>query len=172
MFFFLLGKIKDIDQIRHGFTTAVWKKCLHKKKITSNQEHLAFSILYHNNRHSIDLLADSEEIRTQWIEGLEYLIKQYQSHIRTHHEITDRWIWYLFARADHDHSGKLNRSEVRRLLISLNIELDERDIDQYFNQANIRTNNYEELRNLDRDEFFIFYKFISYRPELINIICQ
>jgi hypothetical protein len=169
---FFLGKIKDIDQVRYGFTTAVWKKCLRQKKITLDNENLAFSILYDNNRYSLDLLAETEDIRSQWIQGLEYLINRHRSYINTHHEITHQWIWYLFSQVDHDHSGHLNRSEVRQLLFSLNIELDERDIDQYFNQANIRTNNYEQLANLDKDEFLLFYKFVSYRPELIKIICQ
>lgn len=168
----VLGKIKDIDQVRSGFTTTVWKKYLRKGKLTNDKGHLAFSILYDNNRHSLDLLADSEEIRSQWVQGLEYLIGRYRSHVRSHYEITDRWLWSLYSEADHDHSGHLNRREVRRLLFLLNIELDEREIDQYFNQANIRRDNYDELRNLDKDEFISFYKFVSYRPELIKILCQ
>lgn len=167
-----LGQIKDINQIRAGFTTAVWKKCLQKGKITSQQQHLALSILYHNNRRSIDLLAHSETIRNRWIEGLEYLIQRYRSHLRTHHQITDQWISYLFNRADGNQAGQLSRNEIRRLLFTLNIELDGREIDYYFNQANIRTKNYDELKNLDRDEFYIFYKFVAYRPELVKIICQ
>ncbi|UJR09709.1 hypothetical protein I4U23_013938 [Adineta vaga] len=165
-------KVKDIDQVRPGFTTAVWKRCLDKGKITLNKAHMAFSILYDNNRHSLDLLADSEEIRSQWIQGLEYLIHRYRSHVRSHYEITDRWLWSLFSEADRDHSGQLNRREVRRLLFLLNIELDEFEVNKYFNYANIRATNHEELRNLDKDEFISFYKFISYRPELIKIICQ
>ncbi|CAF3806889.1 unnamed protein product [Adineta steineri] len=165
-------KIKDIGQIRRGFTTAVWKKYIDKRKITRDKAHLAFSILYDNNRHSLDLLADSENICLQWIQGLEYLIERYRSHVRTHHEITDRWLWSLFSQADRDQSGQLNRREVHQLLRLLNIELDEREIDQYFNQSNIRTSNYEELRNLDKDEFLLFYKFVSHRPELLKIICQ
>jgi hypothetical protein len=171
-FFFDLGKIKDIDEIRPGFTTAVWKKCLRKNKIIHDKEKLAFSILYDNNRHSLDLLAESEDSRTQWIQGLQYLIDRYRLHMRSHHEITDQWIWYLFSHADRDHSGQLNREEVRQLLSTLNIVLDEREFDRYFNQANIRKNNYEELTSLNKDEFLIFYKFVSHRPELINIICQ
>ncbi len=167
-----VGKINDIEQIRQGFTTAVWKKCLSKKAITRDKAHLAFSILYDNNRYSLDLLADTEDIRSQWIQGLEYLIKRYQYHMRSHHEITDQWLWSLFSAADEDHSGHLNRSEVHRLLVLLNIELDEQEIDECFNQANIRTNNYEQLRNLDKEEFLLFYKFISDRPELNKIICQ
>lgn len=166
------GKIKDIEQVRPGFTTAVWKKCLEKGKITRDREHLAFSILYDNNRHSLDLLADSEEIRSQWIRGLQFLIARYRAHVRSHHEITDRWLWSLFAEADRDHSGHLNRREVRRLLFLLNIELDDRTIDQYFNQANIRVHNYDQLKNLDKDEFIMFYKFVSYRPELLKLICR
>jgi hypothetical protein len=167
-----LGQIKDIAQIRYGFTTAVWKKCLDKRKITNDKANLAFSIMYHNNRHSLDLLADTEEIRSEWIQGLEYLIKRYRSHMRSYHEITDRWIWHLFSLADRDRSGHLNRSEVRRLLYSLNIEIETREMDRYFNQANIRASNYEELQHLDKDEFLIFYKYISHRPELLKIICQ
>ena len=90
----------------------------------------------------------------------------------THHEITDQWIWYLFSRADRDHSGHLTRSEARRLLMTLNIRLDDGEIDKYFNQANIRTNNYQELKHLDKDEFLIFYRFVSHRPELLKIVCQ
>lgn len=164
--------IKDIDQIRPGFTTAIWRNCLKKRKITNDKANLAFSILYNNNRQSIDLLAETEHIRSQWIRGLEYLINRYRSHLRTHREITDQWIWHLFSQADCDHSGQLNRYEVRRLLYILNIQLDEKDIDQYFNQANVRSRTVQELRNLDKDEFLIFYKYISHRPELLKIICQ
>jgi len=164
--------IKDIDQIRPGFTTAVWRSCLSKRKITNNKANLVFSILYNNNRQSLDLLAETEDIRTQWVQGLEYLINRYRSHIRTHREITDQWVWHLFSQADLDHSGQLNRTEVHRLLYTLNIQLDEKDIDQYFNQANIRTKNFQELTNLDKDEFLTFYKYVSQRPELLKIICQ
>lgn len=159
-------------QIRHGFTTSVWKNCLRRKKISPDKKNYAFSILYQNNRHSLDLLADSEEICRQWIEGLEYLVTIYESHIRSHHKITDRWISFLFSYADRDHSGYLTRSEIRQLLFTLNIELDERTIDQYYNQANIRTDDFQQLRNLDKDEFLQFYKFVSHRPELVKIMCQ
>ncbi|CAF1576103.1 unnamed protein product [Rotaria magnacalcarata] len=165
-------KIKDIDQVRAGFTTAVWKACLNKRKITRDIENLAFSILYDNNRHSLDLLAETEEIRSQWIEGLTIIIQRYQSHVSTHHEITNQWIWQVFSQADSDQSGYLNRREVHRLLVSLNIELDERSIDTYFNRANIRTNTYEQLKHLDKDEFLTFYKIVSCRPELIELVCQ
>ncbi|CAF1147619.1 unnamed protein product [Adineta ricciae] len=164
--------IRDIDQIRPGFTTNVWRKCLKKRKISEDQKQLVFSILYNNNRRSIDLLAESEEIRTQWIQGIEYLINRYRSHIRTYREITDQWIWHLFSRADIDHSGQLSRREVQHLLHTLNIQLSENDVNRYFNQANIRTRNSLELNHLDREEFITFYKFISQRPELLKIICQ
>jgi hypothetical protein len=164
--------IKDIEEIRQGFTTTVWKKCLAKRKITNDKANLAFSILYNNNRHSLDLLAETEDIRSQWIQGLEYLINRYRSHMRTHREITDQWIWHLFSQADSDHSGQLNRHEVHHLLRVLNIQLSENDIDLYFNQANIHAKNYQELTNLDKDEFLIFYKYVSQRPELLKIICQ
>lgn len=169
---FCQGKIKDIEQIRHGFTTTVWRKCSERGKMTPDQSKFALSILYESNRHSLDLLADSKEIAAQWIESLECLLALYQSHLRAHYPITDQWIWYLFSRADQDHSGQLNRTEVRRLLFILNIDINEKTFDQYFNQANIRTDNYEQLRNLDKDEFLTFYKFISHRPELVKIICQ
>jgi Ca2+-binding EF-hand superfamily protein len=164
--------IKDIEQIRQGFSTTVWKKCLSKKKITNDKLNLAFSILYDNNRKSLDLLAETEEMRSQWIQGLEFLINRYRSHIRTHREITDQWIWHLFSQADNDHSGQLDRNEVRRLLYILNIQLDDKDIDIYFNRSNIRSRNAEELTHLDKDEFLTFYKFVSQRPELLKIMCQ
>lgn len=164
--------IKDIEQIRPGFTTSVWKKCLKTKKVMNQQENLALSILYDNNRKSLDLIAENEETRSRWIEGLQYLVGRYQYHKRSHREITDRWISHLFDQADIDHSGQLNRQEVRRILHTFNIVLDDQEIDSYFTQANIRTNNYNELVHLDKDEFLIFYKFVSQRPELLKIICQ
>lgn len=164
--------IKDIEQIRPGFTTAVWKKCLKKRKITDEKINLAFSILYNNNRKSLDLLAETEDIRSQWIQGLEFLINRYRSHIRTHREITDEWIWHLFSQADSDHSGELSRNEIEHLLHALNIQLSQNEIDLYFNQANIRTRTSQQLTYLDKDEFLIFYKYVSQRPELLKIICQ
>jgi inactive phospholipase C-like protein 2 len=164
--------IKDIEQIRPGFTTVVWKKCLNKRAITKDKANLAFSILYNNNRQSLDLLAETEEMRSQWMQGLEFLISRYQSHMRTHREITDQWIWHLFSQADTDHSGQLNRNEVHHLLHVLNIQLSESEFDMYFNQANIHIRNSEELRHLDREEFSSFYKYVSQRPELLKIICQ
>ncbi|CAF2947920.1 unnamed protein product [Rotaria sp. Silwood2] len=164
--------IKDIDQIRSGFTTAVWRKCLDKRKITNDKANLAFSILYNNNRQSLDLLAESEDIRSQWIQGLEFLITRYQSHMRTHREITDKWIWHLFLQADSDQSGQLSRNEIQRLLYTLNIQLNDNEIDLYFDQANIRAGNNQQLTHLDKDEFLVFYKYVSQRPELLKIICQ
>jgi len=164
--------IKDIEQIRPGFTTATWKKCLSKRRVSLDKAHLAFSILYNNNRQSLDLLAESEEIRSKWIHGLEYLINRYRSHLRSHQEITDRWIWHLFSQADRDHSGHLTRQEIRHLLHILNIELADNEIEYYFNQANIRSRNSHDLTYLDKDEFAVFYKYISQRPELLRIICQ
>jgi hypothetical protein len=164
--------IKDIEQIRLGFTTTVWKKCLAKRIITNDKANLAFSILYNDNRQSLDLLAETEETRSQWIQGLEYLINRYRSHMRTHCEITDQWIWHLFSQVDSDHSGQLNRHEIRHLLHALNIHLHENEIDLYFNQANIRSRNFQQLTYLDKDEFLSFYKYVSQRPELLKIICQ
>jgi Ca2+-binding EF-hand superfamily protein len=92
--------------------------------------------------------------------------------MRSHHEITDQWLWSLFSTADEDHSGHLDRNEIRQLLVLLNIELDEQEIDECFNEANIRRNHYQELRSLDKEQFLMFYKFLSYRPELLEIICQ
>lgn len=159
-------------QIRHGFTTNVWKNCLRRKKISPDKSKYAFSILYRNNRYSLDLLADSIKVCCQWIECLEYLVTIYKSHLRSHHPITDRWISFLFSYVDRDHSGYLNRSEIQQLLFTLNVELDGRTIDQYYNQANIRIDSYEQLKNLDKEEFLQFYKFVSYRPELVKIMCQ
>lgn len=164
--------IKDIEQIRAGFTTAVWKKCLDKRKITPDKAHLAFSILYDNNRRSLDLLAESEEIRSNWIQGLEFLINRYRSHMRTHREITDQWICQLFTQADSDHTGQLSRQDVRHLLHLMNIQLSEQEFDHYFTQANIHLRNRQELTHLDKEEFAIFYKYVSQRPELLKIICQ
>lgn len=164
--------IKDIEQIRPGFTTVTWKKCLSKRKISLDKVHLAFSILYNNNRQSLDLLAESDEIRSQWIQGLEYLLNRYRSHLRSHQEITNQWVWHLFSQADRDHSGHLTREEVRHLLHILNVELTDNEVEYYFNQANIRSRNSQELVHLDKDEFAIFYKQISQRPELLKIICQ
>ncbi|CAF0741347.1 unnamed protein product [Rotaria sordida] len=164
--------IKDINQIRPGFTTAVWRKCLEKNKIITDKANLAFSILYNNNRQSLDLLAETEDIRSQWIQGLEFLINRYQSHMRTHREITDKWIWHLFAQADYDQSGQLSRTEVQRLLYTLNIQLNDNEIDLYFDQANIRAGENQLLTYLDKDEFLVFYKYVSQRPELLKIICQ
>lgn len=164
--------IKDIDEIRLGFNTAIWRKCIEKGKIKKDKANLAFSILYSHNHKSLDLLAETEDIRSQWVKGLEFLINRYQSHMRTNREITDKWIWNLFTQADFDQSGHLDRNEVLRLLHLLNIELSNDEVDLYFRQANIRSENTDELKHLDKEEFLLFYKYISQRPELLKIICQ
>lgn len=169
---YLACQIRDIEQIRSGFSSATWKKSFRNKKIDENQSILAFSIIYDNNRKSLDLLAESEEIRSVWIRSLEFLINRYRSHLRTHREITDQWILNAFSQADLDRSGKLNRQEIRRLLRLFNIELNEQQIELFFRQANIRTNGYEDLTSLDKDEFYVFYKYLTYRPEILKIICQ
>ncbi|CAF1523086.1 unnamed protein product [Adineta ricciae] len=168
----LACQIKHIDEVRSGFTTSVWKKCLDKGVVTPEQSIRALSILYQNNRYSLDLLAQTEQICSEWIECLEYLTSRYRSHLCTYHEITDEWIQYLFSNADHDHSNMLDRNEIRRLLFTLNIKLNDNEIDKYFRQANIRKNNYEQLTHLDKDEFLLFYKFVSNRSELLKIICR
>ena len=59
-------KIKDIDQIRPGFTTITWRKCLEKRKITKDKSNLAFSIIFKTKRPSLDLLAETEDTRLKW----------------------------------------------------------------------------------------------------------
>ena len=169
---YLACMIKEINQIRPGFATVTWRKCLDKGKITYNHVNLAFSILYNTNRESLDLLAETEEIRSRWIEGIQFLINRYQSHMCTCREITDQWIWHVFSLADTNQSKHLSHSEVQHLLNLLNVQLSENDIKRYLNQANIRTRNHEELAHLDKDEFLLLYKYVSQRPELIKIICQ
>ncbi|UJR17051.1 hypothetical protein I4U23_003948 [Adineta vaga] len=165
-------KIKRITQIRAGFTTTVWKKCLEKGIINEEKSNLAFSILFNNNRYSLDLLAESEQICSEWIESLEYLVNRYHSHLCTYDEIIDQWLNFSFTHADRDHSNYLNRDEIEKLLSTLNIKLNKEEIEKYFKQANIRKDNYEDLTSLDKDEFLAFYKFISHRPELLKIICR
>ncbi|CAF0937386.1 unnamed protein product, partial [Didymodactylos carnosus] len=164
--------IRDIEEVRIGFNTTVWKECLKKKVVNFKQDALAFSILYDNNRLSLDLLADTRELRDLWLTGLEFLIKRYRFHLRSYREITDTWMWELFDRADLHRSKQLNRSEIRRLLHILNIVLPNDDIDYYFNLANTKTETFHEITHLDREEFILFYKLITNRPELLKIICQ
>lgn len=141
--------------------------------MTAKEERFAFSILYHNNRHSLDLLAENEEIRHLWVQGFEYLVERYKTHLSTHHhQITDQWISQAFDLADRDRSGHLNRLEVRHLLKNLNLNLKEYQIEEYFNEANIRRDTFDQWRHLDREEFRRFYKYISYRPELLQLVCQ
>jgi hypothetical protein len=68
--------LATINEIRKGWRTDTFNKVIADESMKSDDEGRCFSIIYKNNAKSLDLMAQSEEIRDAWVKGLQLLADQ------------------------------------------------------------------------------------------------
>ncbi|CAF0902575.1 unnamed protein product [Rotaria sordida] len=160
--------LNDIDEVRTGFEAQTFDQLIKNRKLKSDDQDRAFSIIYDNHRKGVHCMAPDIKTRDAWVTGLQHLISQ-RSQKRQYHLIgEDNWILEFFHAADKNKSNTLSKKECRDLLVKcLNVEMSDNMFEQMFNKIKKTRNN-----ALNPDEFLIFFKMLTRRKDLYEIMKQ
>ncbi|CAF1097955.1 unnamed protein product, partial [Didymodactylos carnosus] len=160
--------IKEIDEIRCGYHSNTFKRLLSKRRVNDSDEMFAFTIMYDNHQHALDLMARDQITRDTWINGLQLLMERYSRSGVAKFINTDNWILNQFRIADKDDSGSLTKQECQSLLTDvLNTKMPNRLFQLMFKEADISK---EGL--LNPEEFLQFFKSLTRRQDLYKIMQQ
>ncbi|XP_013407769.1 1-phosphatidylinositol 4,5-bisphosphate phosphodiesterase delta-1 isoform X2 [Lingula anatina] len=110
--------ISDITDIREGWETETFKQ----KKKKNVQQTCCFSLVFGPKDKTLDLVADTEELRDKWVKGLRFMRKKKKGGEITSH--FEDWIECKFRSADTDNKGYLTFDEVLDKLARMHIPID------------------------------------------------
>ncbi|KAK3912705.1 1-phosphatidylinositol 4,5-bisphosphate phosphodiesterase delta-3-A [Frankliniella fusca] len=131
-------------------------------------EACCFSIVYGDDRSSLDIVASSPQMAAVWVRAIRQAMTMMQD--LNQDSRFDLWLRNQFVAADRDNSGSLKFNECLPLLQRLNIKLSKEEVRRIFDEAD--TNKHEnpnEEPSLDAKEFAQFYLLLLKRPELEDI---
>jgi hypothetical protein len=122
----------------------------------------SLSILYSSgdSEISLDLIAPTVSIYKYWYKGLKKILQKIQDD-RDSYSPDELYLKLNWERADINNDGALSFSEIKKLLIELNINMSTNSVQQMFTLVDINNNNL-----LAFDEFCEFIKLLRERPEL------
>ncbi|XP_034242163.1 1-phosphatidylinositol 4,5-bisphosphate phosphodiesterase delta-4-like [Thrips palmi] len=151
-------KMKNSLKLRHRDNDAGVKPLV--------DEACCFSVVYGDNRSSLDLVANSPQVAAVWVRALRHVVTVMRGLNQDNRFIM--WLQAKFQDADVDKSGTLHFDEVLRLLMQLNVKMSKKKALQIFNLAdtNKPENPAQEEPSLDAKEFVQFYTLLMSRPEL------
>ncbi|KRX37852.1 1-phosphatidylinositol 4,5-bisphosphate phosphodiesterase delta-3-A, partial [Trichinella murrelli] len=153
-------------EVRSGWNTDVFHKAMKSKTfVTKVNESACFSIIFrHPIRHfkSLNLICEDAQIRQNWVHFLTEAIEKLKEE---HADLRQ------FKKADKNRNGYLTFEETWNLLLSLNLELDKQIARKTFEKSDFRKEG-PSADALDFDEFHHFFRFLTDRPDLRDIIRQ
>lgn len=120
----------------------------------------SFSIVYiddDNKERTLDLVAPSPDLFKLWFGGLKALVKRLEEQ-RKNYSQDSLFLKNLWDRADRDHSGSLDSSEVIKLIASINVNMPASQIRRMYNDFDTDKNG-----KLDFQEFIEFMNFLRKR---------
>ncbi|XP_038196398.1 1-phosphatidylinositol 4,5-bisphosphate phosphodiesterase delta-4 isoform X4 [Arvicola amphibius] len=118
-----------------------------------------FTIVFHGRRPNLDLVANSVEEAQIWMRGLELLVDLVAS--MDYQEQLDQWVSEWFQRGDRNQDGRMSFREAQRLLLLMNVEMDQDYALRLFQTANVSQSD-----TLEGEEFVQFYKALTKRTEV------
>jgi len=135
-FFFLLKKIR-------------------LSKADNALEERAFSVVYGGSYKTLDLVADSKDVKDRWVKALKLLMEKSKSA-----DPYKRFLQQAWQKADKNGDGKLELDEIMKLLHSLNVNLSKSQVKPEFKELA------GDKGYLDFDGFAEFYKRLKFRKEI------
>uniref|UniRef100_A0A4W4FRM3 Phosphoinositide phospholipase C n=1 Tax=Electrophorus electricus TaxID=8005 RepID=A0A4W4FRM3_ELEEL len=124
-----------------------------------------FTLVFRGRRGNLDLVAESAEEAQSWVRGMRKLIENLES--MGEQEKLDQWICDWFKKADKNGDGRMNFKEVQDLLKMMNMDMNEHHAMRLFTLA-----DKSESGTLEDDEFVLFYKLLTERPEVRRLFQQ
>ncbi|GAB1285091.1 1-phosphatidylinositol 4,5-bisphosphate phosphodiesterase delta-4 [Apodemus speciosus] len=177
--------ISDVERIRKGQDSELLRYLMDEFPLEQG-----FTIVFHGRRPNLDLVANSVEEAQTWMRGLQLLVDlvasmdhqeqldQYQpdgargtqevegqgsegqsraGEMAQRSGMLNEW----FQQADRNQDGRMSFGEARRLLLLMNVEMDEEYAFSLFQEADVTQSD-----ALGSEEFVQFYKALTKRTEI------
>ncbi|CAO2624986.1 1-phosphatidylinositol 4,5-bisphosphate phosphodiesterase delta-4 [Lemmus lemmus] len=146
--------ISDVETIRKGHDSELLRYLEEEFPLEQG-----FTIVFHGRRRNLDLVANSVEEAQIWMRGLQLLVDLVAS--MDYQEQLDQWVSEWFQRGDKNQDGRMTFSEAQRLLLLMNVEMDQEYALSLFQTANVSQSD-----TLEGEEFIQFYKALTKRTEV------
>ncbi|XP_034353260.1 1-phosphatidylinositol 4,5-bisphosphate phosphodiesterase delta-4 isoform X3 [Arvicanthis niloticus] len=151
--------ISDVERIRKGQDSELLRYLVEEFPLEQG-----FTIVFHGRRPNLDLVANSVEEAQIWMRGLQLLVDLVAS--MDHQEQLDQYqpagmLNEWFQEADVNQDGRMSFREAQRLLLLMNVEMDEEYAFSLFQAADVTQSD-----TLGSEEFVQFYKALTKRTEI------
>lgn len=152
-----LFSIEDIQEVRMGHRTEGLEKFARDVP-----EDRCFSIVFKDQRNTLDLIAPSPADAQHWVLGLRKII--HHSGSMDQRQKLQHWIHSCLRKADKNKDNKMSFKEVQNFLKELNIQVDDSYARKIFREC-----DHSQTDSLEDEEIETFYKMLTQRKEIDRI---
>ncbi|XP_029337454.1 1-phosphatidylinositol 4,5-bisphosphate phosphodiesterase delta-1 isoform X1 [Mus caroli] len=149
-----LFSIEDIQEVRMGHRTEGLEKFAR-----DIPEDRCFSIVFKDQRNTLDLIAPSPADVQHWVQGLRKIIDRSGS--MDQRQKLQHWIHSCLRKADKNKDNKMNFKEVKDFLKELNVQVDDSYARKIFREC-----DHSQTDSLEDEEIETFYKMLTQRAEI------
>ncbi|XP_055457605.1 1-phosphatidylinositol 4,5-bisphosphate phosphodiesterase delta-1 isoform X1 [Psammomys obesus] len=149
-----LFSIEDIQEVRMGHRTEGLEKFA--RDIPDDR---CFSIVFKDQRNTLDLIAPSSADAQHWVQGLRKIIHHLGS--MNQRQKLQHWIHSCLRKADKNKDNKMNFKELQDFLMELNIQVDDSYARKIFREC-----DQSKTDSLEDEEIETFYRMLTQRTEI------
>ncbi|XP_030667985.1 1-phosphatidylinositol 4,5-bisphosphate phosphodiesterase delta-1 isoform X3 [Nomascus leucogenys] len=149
-----LFSIEDIQEVRMGHRTEGLEKFARDVP-----EDRCFSIVFKDQRNTLDLIAPSPADAQHWVLGLRKII--HHSGSMDQRQKLQHWIHSCLRKADKNKDNKMSFKELQNFLKELNIQVDDSYARKIFREC-----DHSQTDSLEDEEIEAFYKMLTQRVEI------
>uniref|UniRef100_A0A8C0E8C5 Phosphoinositide phospholipase C n=1 Tax=Balaenoptera musculus TaxID=9771 RepID=A0A8C0E8C5_BALMU len=149
-----LFSIEDIQEVRMGHRSEGLEKFARDVP-----EDRCFSIVFKDQRNTLDLIAPSPTDAQHWVQGLRKIV--HHSGSMDQQQKLRHWIHSCLRKADKNKDNKMNFKELQNFLKELNIQVDDSYARKIFREC-----DHSQTDSLEDEEIETFYKILTHRKEI------
>ncbi|KAM9076373.1 1-phosphatidylinositol 4,5-bisphosphate phosphodiesterase delta-1 isoform 2-T2 [Megaptera novaeangliae] len=149
-----LFSIEDIQEVRMGHRSEGLEKFARDVP-----EDRCFSIVFKDQRNTLDLIAPSPADAQHWVQGLRKIV--HHSGSMDQQQKLRHWIHSCLRKADKNKDNKMNFKELQNFLKELNIQVDDSYARKIFREC-----DHSQTDSLEDEEIEMFYKILTHRKEI------
>ncbi|XP_006869216.1 PREDICTED: 1-phosphatidylinositol 4,5-bisphosphate phosphodiesterase delta-1 isoform X1 [Chrysochloris asiatica] len=155
-----LFSIEDIQEVRLGHRTEGLEK--YARDVPADR---CFSVVFKDQRNTLDLIAPLPADAQHWVQGLRKII--HHSGSMDQRQKLQHWIHSCLRKADKNKDNKMNFKELQNFLKELNIQVDDSYARKIFRECDS-----SQTDSLEDDEIEAFYKMLTEREEINDIFAK
>ncbi|XP_004635294.1 1-phosphatidylinositol 4,5-bisphosphate phosphodiesterase delta-1 isoform X2 [Octodon degus] len=155
-----LFSIEDIQEVRMGHHTEGLEKFARDVP-----EDRCFSIIFKDQRNTLDLIAPSPVDAQHWVLGLRKII--HHSGSMNQQQKLQHWIHSCLRKADKNKDNKMSFKELQNFLKELNIQVDDSYARKIFREC-----DHSHTDSLEDEEIEVFYKMLTQRVEIDSAFAE